>query len=68
VPVGRAAAVVAPTLVLAGGENFPFMRETARTLADAIPDARSRVLEGQTHAVAPEVLAPVLGEFFGDRA
>jgi pimeloyl-ACP methyl ester carboxylesterase len=60
--------VVAPTLVLAGGESFPFMRETARALAEAIPDARSRVLEGQTHAVAPEVLSPVLGEFFGDRA
>ena len=68
VPVGRAAAVVAPTLVLAGGESFPFMRETARALAEAIPDARSRVLEGQTHAVAPEFLAPVLKEFFGDRA
>lgn len=67
-PVDRAVAVVAPTLVLAGGESFPFMRETARALADAIPDARSRVLEGQTHAAAPEVLAPVLEEFFGDRA
>jgi pimeloyl-ACP methyl ester carboxylesterase len=67
-PVERAAAVEAPTLVLAGGESFPFMRETARALAEAIPEARSRVLEGQTHAVAPEALAPVLGEFFGDRA
>lgn len=63
-PVERAATVEAPTLVLAGGASFPFMRETARALADAIPDARSRVLEGQDHAVAPEAIAPVLKEFF----
>ena len=67
-PVERAAAVEAPTLALAGGESFPFMREAARKLAEAMPNARARLLEGQTHAVAPEALAPVLGEFFGDRA
>ena len=38
-PVERAAAVEAPTLALAGGESFPFMREAARKLAEAIPDA-----------------------------
>ena len=66
-PVDRAAAVEAPTLALAGGESFPFMRETARELADVMPDARARILEGQTHAVDPAVLAPVLGEFFGNQ-
>ena len=64
----RAAAVEAPTLALAGGESFQFMRDAARKLAEAMPDARARLLEGQTHAVAPEALAPVLGGFFGDRA
>ena len=67
-PTERTAAVEVPTLALAGGESFPFMREAARKLAEAMPDARARLLEGQTHAVAPEALAPVLGEFFGDRA
>jgi pimeloyl-ACP methyl ester carboxylesterase len=67
-PVERAAAVEVPTLALAGGESFPFMREAARKLAEAMPDARTRILEGQTHAVDPAVLSPVLGEFFGDRA
>ena len=66
-PVDRAAAVAAPTLALAGAESFPFMRETAQKLADVMPDARARILEDQTHAVAPAVLAPVLGEFFGNR-
>ncbi len=66
-PVERAAAVEAPTLALAGGESFPFMRETARNIAEAMPDARVRILEGQTHAVDPAVLAPVLEEFFGNQ-
>jgi len=52
-----------PTIVIAGGASFPFMRETARALADALPDGRTRTLEGQEHNVAPEVLAPVLAEF-----
>ena len=66
-PVERAAAVEAPTLVLAGGESVPFMRQAARTLAEAMPNARARTLEGQTHNVDPAALAPVLGEFFGGR-
>jgi hypothetical protein len=63
-PVERAAAVTAPTIVIAGGASFPFMRETARALADVIPDAQTRTLEDQEHNVAPDALAPVLVEFF----
>jgi pimeloyl-ACP methyl ester carboxylesterase len=63
-PVERAASVTAPTLVMAGGESFPFMRETAQALADVIPDAQRRILEGQEHNVDPSALAPVLVEFF----
>jgi hypothetical protein len=40
------------------------MHESAVALAAAIPNAQHRVLEGQTHEVAPEVIAPVLVEFF----
>ena len=40
------------------------MRETAQALADFIPDARHRTLEGQEHNVDPAILAPVLEEFF----
>ncbi len=63
-PVERAAAVAAPTLVMAGGASFPFMREMAQALADVIPAGQLRVLEGQEHNVDPEALAPVLEEFF----
>jgi pimeloyl-ACP methyl ester carboxylesterase len=63
-PTERATSVAAPTLVMVGGESFPFMRETARALADVIPDAQTRILEGQEHNVDPSALAPVLVEFF----
>ena len=64
VPVERAASVVAPTLVLAGGADFPFMLETAPALADAIPNGRVRLLEGQGHNIDMTVLAPALKQFF----
>jgi pimeloyl-ACP methyl ester carboxylesterase len=63
-PTERAAAVTVPTIVIAGGASFPFMRETAQALADVIPDARHRTLEGQEHNVSPDAIAPVMVEFF----
>jgi pimeloyl-ACP methyl ester carboxylesterase len=63
-PTERAAALNIPTLVMAGGATFPFMHETADALAQAIPNAQRRTLEGQTHDLASEVVAPVLVEFF----
>jgi pimeloyl-ACP methyl ester carboxylesterase len=63
VPTDRAARVDVPTLVMYGDACFPFMRETAQTLAQLITDAELRNLEDQTHGVSPEVLAPVLVEF-----
>ena len=64
VPTERAAGVAVPTLVMDGGASYPFMHETALALAEAIPHAQHRTLEGQTHEVAAEALAPVLVEFF----
>jgi pimeloyl-ACP methyl ester carboxylesterase len=66
-PVDRASHVAEPTLVMDGGANLtmmPFMHSTANALAKAIPHAQQRTLEGQTHDVNLEVLAPVLVEFF----
>jgi len=65
VPVERANRVAVPALIMNGDDaNYEFMRETAVALAEAMPDAQHRTLEGQTHDVAPEVLAPILVEFF----
>jgi pimeloyl-ACP methyl ester carboxylesterase len=65
VPTGRAARVAVPALIMDGGASeWPFMHVTALALASAIPNAQHRTLEGQTHEVAAEALAPVLVEFF----
>jgi hypothetical protein len=64
VPTQRATKVAVPTLVMDGSESFPFMHVTASTLANAIPNAQQRTLDGQTHEVSAEALAPVLIDFF----
>jgi pimeloyl-ACP methyl ester carboxylesterase len=65
VPTELAASVEGPTLVIAGGADMPWMRDSARALADALPAGETRFLDGQGHDVDPEVLAPVLKDFFG---
>jgi pimeloyl-ACP methyl ester carboxylesterase len=65
IPTDRASSVKVPTIVIAGGADFPWMPETAQTLAAAMPDGQYRRLEGQGHDVDPTVLAPVLIGFFG---
>jgi pimeloyl-ACP methyl ester carboxylesterase len=67
-PRGRWTGVEVPTLVMDGGKSPAWMRNGARALADAIPGAQQRTLEGQTHMVKPGVLAPVLIEFFSHAA
>jgi pimeloyl-ACP methyl ester carboxylesterase len=64
VPTEKAASAAVPALVMDGGASYPFMHVTALALSKAMPHAQHRTLEGQTHEVAPQVLAPVLVEFF----
>ncbi|MBX3084150.1 MAG: alpha/beta hydrolase [Anaerolineae bacterium] len=64
IPTVRAASVRVPALIMDGGASFPFMHTSAVALAKAMPNGQHRTLEGQTHEVAAEVLAPVLVEFF----
>ena len=64
VPAERAARVTVPTLVMDGSESFPFMHGTATILVKAMPHGQHRTLEGQTHEVSGEAIAPVLIEFF----
>jgi pimeloyl-ACP methyl ester carboxylesterase len=64
VPVARAAGLSIPALVLNGGASFPFMHGTAAALAKAMPHGQHQTLQGQTHDVEPEALAPVLAGFF----
>jgi pimeloyl-ACP methyl ester carboxylesterase len=66
IPVDQASKVTVPAFVLTGGADYPWMTDVGRRLADAMPNGRHRVLEGQEHVVPPEVLVPVLAEFFAD--
>jgi pimeloyl-ACP methyl ester carboxylesterase len=67
-PTERWTSVTMPTLVAVGGKSPDWMRHAMRALADVLPDARHHTLEGQTHIVKAEVLAPVLVEFFENRS
>jgi pimeloyl-ACP methyl ester carboxylesterase len=64
VPTERLASITVPTLVMDGGASPAFMHNAAQAAAHALPNAKGRTLEGQTHDVVPQVLAPVLVEFF----
>ena len=68
VPTEKAASVAVPALVMDGAASYPFMHVTALALAKAMPYGQHRTLEGQTHEVAPQVLASVLVEFFTSNA
>ncbi|MFG2694871.1 alpha/beta fold hydrolase [Kitasatospora sp. NPDC048407] len=63
VPTELLAALTVPVLVLDGGLSPDLLRDAARATANAAAGSAYRTLEGQTHEVAPEVLAPVLAEF-----
>jgi pimeloyl-ACP methyl ester carboxylesterase len=65
VPRERLASIGVPVLAVAGEESPPWLREAVRAVAEAAADGTYRTLEGQTHMVDPNVLAPVLAEFFG---
>ncbi|MGV9328258.1 alpha/beta fold hydrolase [Streptosporangium sandarakinum] len=63
-PADRWSCVTAPVLVADGGRSRDYLRTGARALAAVLPGARHLTLEGQSHAVDPAVLAPVLETFF----
>ncbi|GAA2557379.1 MULTISPECIES: alpha/beta fold hydrolase [Streptomyces] len=64
VPRELLSSIRVPVLAIAGDQSPAWMREAARAIADAVPRGAYRTLEGQTHMVEPDVLAPVLAEFF----
>jgi pimeloyl-ACP methyl ester carboxylesterase len=63
VPTGLVASVTAPTLVLDGSDTRAWAASSAQALTAALPNPQRRTLNGQNHAVAWDVLAPVLREF-----
>lgn len=66
VPTDLVGRVTTESLVLVGGASPAWIIDVGRQIADTLPNGRYDVLEGQEHVVPPEVLAPVLKEFFID--
>jgi pimeloyl-ACP methyl ester carboxylesterase len=63
-PLKKWASVATPTLVLDGEKSYAFMHTSLQALSDILPNAQRRTLAGQDHGAAPQVLTPVLVEFF----
>jgi pimeloyl-ACP methyl ester carboxylesterase len=63
-PKGRWAAATMPTLVMDGGKSPTYMRNSQKAISQVLSNAAYRTLEGQTHMLNAEALAPVLKEFF----
>lgn len=63
IPTDMVTKVRMSALVLCGGNSFQFMKVTAQTLSQLIPQATLQVLEGQNHEVEPDALAMKLVEF-----
>jgi pimeloyl-ACP methyl ester carboxylesterase len=64
VPADLLARIGVRAMVVDGGASPESWRNGARAVARCLPRGRHRTLTGQSHAVAPHVLAPVLAEFF----
>jgi hypothetical protein len=67
-PAGRWSSVEVPALLLTGGKSPDWIKNAMHALADALPNAEERTLEGQTHVVKPKATAPALLEFFSTDA
>ena len=63
-PSGRWASVTVPALVMDGGKSAGWMRRANAALANVLPNAEYRTLEGQTHMLKPKTHAPILTDFF----
>jgi pimeloyl-ACP methyl ester carboxylesterase len=64
IPVDYLAKIAVPVLVLGGANSPDWFRRTVAATTDAIPGARLVMLDGQDHGAPPEVIAPVLTDFF----
>ncbi len=64
VPTAELAKITAPVLVLGGANSPAWFRRSVAEQAAAIPGARLQMLDGYDHNAPPEVITPILTEFF----
>jgi pimeloyl-ACP methyl ester carboxylesterase len=65
-PASMADSITIPVLIFQGGASPPTLRNSATSLAALLPNATTRVLEGQGHGAPVDVLAPILEEFYSN--
>jgi pimeloyl-ACP methyl ester carboxylesterase len=65
VPAAELAKITTPVLVLGGANSAAWFRRSVADQAAAIPGARLQMLDGYDHNAPPEVITPILTEFFG---
>ncbi|GCE14536.1 alpha/beta fold hydrolase [Tengunoibacter tsumagoiensis] len=63
-PTDRWTNVISPVLVADGGASDVWLHHGADALVSVLPNASRQTLAGQTHEVDPQVLAPVIIDFF----
>ncbi len=62
-PIERLPLVTVPTLVIDGGRSPQWQRDSVQALVDALPNATRHSIEGLTHTIVPESVAPVVQGF-----
>jgi pimeloyl-ACP methyl ester carboxylesterase len=65
VPTAELAAITVPALVLGGGNSPAWFQRTVAEQAAAIPGGRLQMIDGFDHNAPPDVIAPILIDFFG---
>ena len=61
----RSSSIAVPTLVIGGEKSPKGLRDAVTTVANAVPNGKSRFLSGQDHNISGQILVPVLFEYFG---
>jgi pimeloyl-ACP methyl ester carboxylesterase len=64
VPVAELAKITVPVLILGGGNSPAWFQRSVAEQAAATPGARLMMLDGYDHNAPPEVITPILIEFF----
>jgi pimeloyl-ACP methyl ester carboxylesterase len=64
----RAKDITVPTLVVGGAKSPSDLQIAVKEVAAALPNAKARFLEGQTHNVSAKATVPVLESFFTSTA
>lgn len=63
-PADRYAGATMPALAMAGGKSEEWFRNSMRHVAERLPDADYRTIDGQNHMLSAKAIAGVLKEFF----